>query len=431
MKRPRNEPRARDKTSPAERFIWWSLQLGVIAVPLVFSVGHDAYRLPKQLLFEALAIAVFAACAAVSIVDPKRGILQRLHSHRGIVIGALAAVGWTAIATCLSSHRTLSGDTLLWVVCCAAFFLATMALAERRSLWSAAPALAAAVVNTILALLQRFELWTPFNFQEGLTIRARITAYLGNPDDVGAYLLIPILAAAVLAIVTHGGARAVYVAVALLLTGGLIATETLTALIALMAAIATLIVRLSRRAALRIALSVAVVLGIAFILRLPVTARLQTVASQVLAGELHAASSERLEGFHTAWAMFIDHPLFGVGPGCFAYWYLPYDMLLSGSHPEYLISGQNFHDVHNDHLQLLATTGIPGYALFLVALVQFGALSAGASDEPRARFARLFAAPAAVAIGLLTLGSFPLELAAPTQVFLYFAALAAAWGRRA
>lgn len=430
MKRPRSAPRVRESTSPAEHFIWWSLQATLVVVPLVYAAGHDVYRLPKQLVFEALALIVFAACAVVSIVDPQRGILQRLRDHRDAVILTLAAIGWTAIGACVSTHRLLSGDTLFWVVCCSAFFLATLALAERRPLWSTVAVLAVAVVNTLVALLQRLQVWTPFTFQEGLTVRARITAYLGNPDDVGVYLLLPTIAAAVLAVVTSGRARILCGAVALLLMGGLVVTETLTALIAFAVALVVLIFRLSRRAVFGVALGAVVLVALLFVLRLPVTARLQTIAAQVLAGEFHAASSERLEGFHTAWAMFADHPLFGVGPGCFAYWYLPYDIRLGVDHPEYLVSGQNFHDVHNDHLQLLATTGIAGYAIFLAALIRFGAFARGAAADARARFARLFALPAALAVGLATLGSFPLELAASTQVFLYFAALTAAWGRR-
>lgn len=422
---------ARVATSPLEGLIWWSMQAGIVTVPLIFSHGHDVYRLPKQLLFEAFAIFILSACAIVSIVDPRHGILQRLRGHRNVTLTALIAVGWTAVTALLSSQKVVSGDTLLWVACCAAFFLSALALAERRPLWSAIPALFAAAVNSIVVLLQRFQVWTPFQFQEGLALRARLTGYLGNPDDVGAYLLIPIIAAAVLALVMRGAARWTSTAVALLLAVALLASETLTALIALGAAVAMLIVLLSRRAALRIALAAVIVLAVVFVLRLPVTRRLQNVAAQLLAGQLHEASSERLEGFHTAWAMFTDHPLVGVGPGCFAYWYLPYDILLSANHPEYLVSGSNFHDVHNDHLQLLATTGLPGYAIFLAALVQLGLVAKGAApDDARGRFARLFAAPAAVGAGLLTLGSFPLELAAPTQVMLYFAALAAAWRRR-
>src|SRR5437867_8554092 len=86
-------------TSPAEPLIWWSLQAALIGVSLIIAEGHDVYRLPKLLLFEAAAIVLFAACAIVSILDPQRGILQRLARHRGPLIIAAAAIGWTAIGT--------------------------------------------------------------------------------------------------------------------------------------------------------------------------------------------------------------------------------------------------------------------------------------------------------------------------------------------
>jgi hypothetical protein len=106
MKRSRNERPAAGVTSPAETLIWWSLQLGLIAIPLWISRGRDVYRIPKELLFAGFAIVIFAACAIVSILDPQRGILQRLRNYRATVIIALAAVGWTGVEHCFQPRSS-------------------------------------------------------------------------------------------------------------------------------------------------------------------------------------------------------------------------------------------------------------------------------------------------------------------------------------
>jgi hypothetical protein len=91
-----------------------------------------------------------------------------------------------------------------------------------------------------------------------------------------------------------------------------------------------------------------------------------------------------------------------------------------------------FAQVHNDHLQVLAETGLPGYLLFLGALVLLAAItfrlpSVPDISDPRVRFARLFAFPAALTFAVLTLAQFPLQLTAPTVADLYLAALCFSW----
>jgi O-antigen ligase len=430
MKRRRTLPVGHDEpSSPAESVLWLLLQATLIVIALVSSHGRDVYRLPKLLIFEAAAMLLFAACAVVSLLMPRRGILQRLARHRWEVGIALGAVLWTAITMLTSTQRTLSMETLLWVTCCCAFFLAATALAEPRPLGVVAVALVPALINAVVAILQQREIWNPFRFPDEIPARLRITGYLGNPNDLAGYILLPCLAAIVLSIVHRGAARIIYAAAALIMMAGMAATETLTALIALGVALFTLILLLPRRRSMRAAAAGAMALGLIIALQLPVAARVRDKVSDVLAGRLGVATSGRLQGFVAAWKMFADHPLLGVGPGCFGYWFLPYNIASSGENPEFMVMSAKFGDVHNDHLQLLATTGLPGYALLLAALWRLGMHTAGSQDDRRQRFVRLFAAPAAVGIATLTLGQFPLELAAPTSSILYFAALMVAWSR--
>ena len=430
MRKPRRRGgKSGGTTDLPETLIWLLLQATLVAVSLFVSDGHDVYRLPKQLLFESATVVLAAACAIVSILEWRGGILQRLAAHRVPLILAGAAVAWTAIATAASTNRALSVRTLLWVSCCAAFFLCTVALAERRQIHGATTALIGPALVAITAVLQRLELWNPLRFEQGLPKRLHTTGLIGNPDDLGGYLVVPIIAALALVVAERGVLRLVHVAVTLLLIAGAVASETVTAFAALSVAGLVLLLLLSRRAALRVALGAAIVAGIVFALGVPLAHRAREIASELMLGHFESAMSFRFEGFIVAWKMFTEHPLFGVGPGCFAYWYLPYNILMAGAHPRFLLTSQNYHDVHNDHLQLLATTGVVGYALFIAALWMLVTHSRGEQASARQRFARLVAAPIAAAVAVVTLAQFPLELAAPTTMFLYFAALVVSWTR--
>jgi amino acid transporter len=102
---------------------------------------------------------------------------------------------------------------------------------------------------------------------------------------------------------------------------------------------------------------------------------------------------------------------------------MPYKVQLNRDHIEFLPFGENFGEAHNDHLQTLAVAGLPGYALFIVALVVLGRRSLRRDhDEPRT-FASVAALPVVVAFAVVALAQFPLSLAAPMSVALHYAAL--------
>jgi O-antigen ligase len=427
MKRgPANQSQTRVRASFAESLIWLALQAVVVAIPLLYSHGRDVYRLPKLLLFEAAAMILFAACVAVSLLG-RSGILQRLMKHRWPLWIAVAAVAWTALTTLTSTQRAISLETLLWVACGAAFFLVSVALTEPRPLAVAAIALVPAIINAAVVILQRLQIWNPFRFSEEIELRLRVIGFIGNSNDVAGYLVLPCLAAIVLSILRSGLARVLYAMAALLLVAGIAVSETMTAAFAVAAALVVIILMVSRRRGVLIALAATMVLVVMVSLQLPAVARLRDKLSDAFNGRFDIATSGRIQGLASAWVMFREHPLTGVGPGCFAYWYLPYNIQLSGTHPEYMNTSSKFGDVHNDYLQLLATTGLPGSCLLLVALWRFGAYSSRTAATPRQRFVHLFAAPAAIAVAILTMGQFALELATQTSTFLYFAAIAAAW----
>jgi O-antigen ligase len=429
MKRGRALAPAHRGRSHAESILWLLLQATVVTVPLLYSHGHDVYRMPKLLLLQAAGMILFAGCIAVALVVPGTGFLQRLRRRRAPLCLVIAATAWTGLTTLTSTQRAVSLDTLTWVTCCAAFFLVSVVLSEHAAIDSIAIALVPALINSAVAMLQRFTAWNPFVFAKEAGLRQRVTGFVGNPNDLAGYLVLACLAAAVLAVVRGGFARFLYAFAALFIMAGVAVTETVTAVLAVCAAVLVLVLVLPRRRGLSIALVTSVVIALAALSQLTVLVRVREKVADALAGNFIQATSGRSQAFAAAWRMFVEHPLVGVGPGCFQYWYLPYNVQLTGEHPEFLLETGKFGDVHNDALQLLATTGVPGCVLLALALWQIGRASFGPVADERQRFARRFAAPAATAIAIIALGQFALELAAPTLSFLYFGAVVVAWGQ--
>src|SRR5204863_8064108 len=140
-------------------------------------------------------------------------------------------------------------------------------------------------------------------------------------------------------------------------------------------------------------------------------------------GQIMDASSARLPAFIACWRMFRDHPLIGVGPGCFAWWYMPYKQQLNYENPDMFRVPENFGQAHSDHLQILATTGLPGYLIFVAALALLAWRGVRVTGERwPSRFAHIAAPALAASAAVLTIAQFPLELAAPTCVALHLIA---------
>lgn len=84
-----------------------------------------------------------------------------------------------------------------------------------------------------------------------------------------------------------------------------------------------------------------------------------TAAERMVDGA--ASISDRLHLWHSAWLMFLDHPLAGAGWGQFAYNFFSHAALF------YPQGGyQLYHHAHNLPMQLLAETGLAGLACLLL-----------------------------------------------------------------
>lgn len=401
-----------------------------LLIPLFVVVGaKDTFRIPKDALFRAEAIVLVTLYVASAIVKPPRH--WQIEWRRPQMALPLLIVAWTAITTLTSTNRTRSIDSLVTVCAAVVIFFATIAFARRRGFKTLFFILIPALINAILGALQELGIWQPFRAPEGVTHHQRSTALIGNPNDAGGYLAAVALAALAAAMATRQYRRA-FTAAAVALTIGLLFNQTLTALIAFgMAALVMVAVR-SRRKAIFGALAATVVIVVATATFPPLRQRAVNMRDWFRRGNYNAMLTNRGTPFVAASLMARDHPIAGVGPGCFAWQYFPYKLRAEMRFPSLRKAfnrGGNFGEVHNDHLQVLAETGAIGYLLFLAAIAAVAWMSAqrASSGGDRREFTRILALPLAIEFCLLALAQFPLELTAVISQFIFLAALCAAW----
>jgi O-antigen ligase len=408
-----------------------------VAVPIVVFPGESGYRVAKDSLFIVHAIFI-AAIAAIAILW-KRMPADLRTMRRPAWLLALLVVVWSIVTAAASTNRTLSLFSLVWIVSNVVFFLAVSGTARNRpagaALWPIIPALA----NGVFLVLQVTELWNPIIFpgfiEEYELKKLRYTALLGNPNDVGAYFVAPALATLALGIAWRGSKRYALFILAAFFGLSVFLSEALTGMIALLAGLAMLLAMVSRRMVIIGALLV-ILAGITAVLVFPpLTERLERATIAFERRDFDTLMSGRITPFFAAVALWKERPVLGIGPGTFGWHYLDTKLEVEKKYPHYLAQDvQMYHEVHNDHLQVLAQTGAPGLLLFLAALAllakqSFGARTADADGaaDPRRRFVRLLAMPLAVAFAVESLAAFPLELSSVLCTYLYYAGLCIGW----
>jgi O-antigen ligase len=417
----------------ADRVSWLIVSATTLALPVVVTVtGKDAFRLPKYLLLEGSGILLAAVAVCATVIGTP--VAREARWSRPLLFVIAAVLLWYSAATVFSTNRILSLFSLLTVAAATMHFVATYNAVQYRSLTVLYIALAPASINAVIAIAQHTGFWNPVITDAG-TDRLRTIALLGNPNDVGMFLVAPALAATALGIASRRH-RAAAIIIALILTLGLLASETIGAIAALSAGLFVLLLRIQARAAVAAAL-VTLLLAVLVIRLSPehwsaTRSRFSAVAS----GDIDLFVSGRLPAFRAAWRMFRQRPLLGVGLGCFSFRYFDEKVALTmrGQTIQRFYRDPNFRAVHNEHLQILAEGGLPAYAIFIAALVILGRVSfrqVPGDDTPHTIFARRLALPLAIAFSVLALSSFPLHVAAPTQNGLYICALTLAWSRDA
>ncbi len=412
-----------------ESVIWIALLLAVGATPLIVDVaGRDVFRLPKTAFFQASMIAIGGIVAGSALVVD--ACAQAVLRHRMAILFASAAVSWVAVVSMTAVVPAASHSAPFSIFCHAILFVVTVGMARNRGL---GPALAAlfvpAIVNATMIHLQAFGIWQPFNTVQGG--RLGNIGLIGNPNTAGTYLLIPTIAAITLAAGVRRH-RLVGVAIALLLLSAIFHVQTITVVIGLAAGLTATMFRSTNRA--RIATLAIIVTGmLALATHVPTRERVASLIVAAERGEYARLTSWRIPAAATAMQMFRDRPVLGVGPGGFAARYMPHRLHVEERNPHWILDvRESFGEAHNDHAQVMAETGLPGYVLFVLFLVSVARRTFQArTDDERTRFVQSFAFPAVAAFAAVALGQFPLEMTAASSTAVFAAGLCFAWSRDA
>lgn len=410
----------------------WLVVLGVLTVGLIVLPDmQDRFRLIKEsaVRVEAL-LGVVMVTIAVAFGGTQR--LREMAADRPALFVAALAVLWTAITMVPSSNRAISAGALVSVFCATLLFLVV---------WYAAPRVPMAVfdvlvitvcVNSVLAALQETQTWQPFESPLAERGHTETTGLIDNPNILGSYLAVAAIALAVAAWKARGTRQIYYGSGAVIAVAGVLISQTRTAIIAIVAvAVIAAAVRSLRWAAIAAATAAGALL-LGWFLGIDGARRVVNLPLRALQ-DVHSASSGRVIPFIIATRMFRDAPLTGLGPGTYGYNYMAYQSEFAGELPpgRRRFLGTNFGETHNDHLQVLAETGLPGYAILLAGILVLVRAPRGTpGTDLRFVIGRELGFPLATAFVVIALAQFPLQIAVMRHLLLTLAALVVAWRDR-
>ena len=375
---------------------------------------------------------------ALTYVEDRQSCLSRMRQAGLPVLHFIVAAGvvWTGITALLSTNRGLSYESFVSVLTSALLFFAVWYAAPRISLVAVDVLLPVVAINAALAAAQEYAIFDPFLHDDPLLAQhLKATGLIGNPNVVGSFMALAAVIFAAAASRVQGMRRWLYFLGALIATASVLVSLTRTALVALAAGLLLLAVGRSRRRAAAGIVAVALVIGGAVALRVPLMMRVLDVPRLARDGGLEVATSGRVAPALVAWEMFRDRPLTGVGPGGYGYGYTEYKTRVRQKYGAAIdgTTATTFGDAHNDHLQLLAEAGLPGYLLFaafLVALWLAVRRGGESGDGVRQQIAYTLVVPLGGAFVMLALAQFPLHLAVTRHLLVTFAGLAVGWSRR-
>lgn len=391
-------------------------------VPLVLDpLGHDVFRLPKEIVLQAAAIITTGLLVPALVFRPPTTWPFRRTTFLWIIA---VTVFWSGVSTVLSTNYVLSLDTYVYVLSAAVIATSTYVAAADRSLTPmmfVAATVIPAVINGVVVVLQDLRIWNPIAYVEAMFgHRAAVTGLSGNANDVGMTIVVPFVVA-ITAAIAYPRHRKIATVGALIILVALGSTRTLTAVIAAFGGAAMIFsVRWGRRNVM-LALTILVVATIGVVaVTAPLRTRIRSTAALIQARRINEALSGRLIAWGVAVRMFADHPIAGVGPGAYKFNYFDTKTRIQHAHPSLVdedTRSVNFGEAHSDHLQVLAETGIVGYFIFLGVngIVFWTAYTARRNTED-AMFARIVGMAAPVTLLMVAVALFPLELAAPRVI---------------
>lgn len=382
---PASSTSAKARTSRAESTAWYAVLACVALLPVTTSITHgaiaglysytqDAYHVPKLALL--LAGAAVATVAWVADVVAGRRVVRMSRTFIALAAFVLLTAASTALAPePLSSLFGASGlmtGLITWLLSGWTAVLVSQYVTGGKRLteisWALVGGSAALGLIAVLQALGLDPVRTAVGEgQEWMVARGMAT--LGNPDYVGAFLVIPTLVAmsAVLH-ATTSRSRATAITAAAIIAGGMFVTLTRAAWIGVIVGIAALVFltsqdrsTLARRARTVGGLAaLAAVAGTLIVGPGNVLSRISSVSKG-----LDAFSSGRITLWTDTLRVIADHPLWGTGA----------DRLALGAYrvqDEVIIEGIRrfvMQDPHSLPLLAAGVFGIPAATALLAALV--------------------------------------------------------------
>jgi O-antigen ligase len=275
-----------------------------------------------------------------------------------------------------------------------------------------------AAALALIGILQFHGVWQPLDLV-GLApgMRLAITSLAGNPGDLGAYLVLPVLLAQqrLLQRLRSGqswsrpGIWGTAVAMIVCLYA-LLLTQTLAAVAAVTVGSLVLWGALLPRRRSLLALGAGAAVAVLLVAAVPpLRQRVVDKARQAAQGDWNDVLTGRLDGWRTAVWMLEEHPLTGVGQGAYRPEYVPAKLaLMDRGVSFYREQTVGFGNAHNDFLEVGAEWGIPGLLALAWGLwVLIGALRRQRGHKGEQALA--WAGTAALAV--LCLVAFPFQIA--------------------
>lgn len=410
----------------------WTILASVALIGLVVDpFAQDSFRGPKETLFRGSAILGFGLFTLAFVA--RQITISGLKQHRDALLLTSSMIAWTVVTTIFSTNIALSRSAFITVLASGTLFVCSLAVAQRFRLAHLNVVIIPGIINAALVLSAYLNILVLVDNRSledtRFAERTRVTGLLGNANDVGSFLLISALVAVCVALSTSGKQR-IFAGVAAAFIGlGMLLSQTLTSIAAFVCAVLILsIIRFGRRSLVPIVLIVAATL--AAIAASPAKDRVARNVEYLRNRDYTRIASGRVLAFLAAASMIRDHPVLGVGPGCFKYHFFEYKVAIQFRHPELVnaeVNTVSYGEVHNDHLQVAAETGIIGYVLFVVAGTLLLQRSRSAPIDPRTAFAAAAALVLPVAVAVLALAQFPLQLAATRLTLIFVSALCFGW----
>ncbi len=388
------------------------LVAGAVVVPLVFDTGRaDAFAAPKTAVLRA----VLVAALAVAVVRFARRGLAGLTGHRvlDIAVGIFVVTQLAAFAFSIDRGQSLAGEPLQLQGLAAvlayvtSFYLARLTLGtEPRLAVLLAAVSAAGAVVAVYALAQRAGAdpwWDEL-------LRGRVFSSIGQPNALGAYLVIVLAAAACLMWAGPAALRALGALAVVVAVPALAFTRSRGAFLGLAVALVVLggPALWSRRARWRPAAVALAGAGLVAVVLVAAVAPARSEAASVWRRAASAAdldswdAVQRLALWEVGWSIAVDHPWVGTGQETYPLVFPEYRDRVLDEYRAGTFAPFRPESPHNAYLGIAAGSGFPALAAYLVVLgawaVLVGRAAAAAGGRRRALLLGIAAAAAGHAV---------------------------------